>query len=1065
MNKHSLFRQPLAIILTLCLIVPGPALAVGKSGKKNFNAGMKYEAAQQWDLAAQEFALAVAAEPGNAEYRLHLHRAMLNASIMFMKRGNELAEQQDYASAYNAYRQAFAYDQTNEIARLKMAQMVEQQKIQAGLSAPVKYNQIGNFVPTSGEINTAQKPRPKDVAQAVEFKDTSLKLAITSLAKQLGLNVLFDETFKDNSKFSISLQNVTLPKALDFILLQSKNVFEQLDRRTLLIYPDNQTNRQKFERLMVKTFYLANADLNETRTVVQQMLLPANRPIAAVNKLNALVVRGTAQDLRLVQDIIDRIDKNRSEVVIDVDIYEVSHSTSLELGNQLATSPRDVAVQTGVDKDGKPVFTTRPSASLTNLGGVGLGDRITGIAGSGIVSVLGGSITTPFLGGVGTLFGLPPTSLSLLQSKGNSKLLASTQIHALDGEQNQTVVGRSVPVRVGTNFVPGFSGGGAPVGAGGGAVGGAIQGGLQGAGLVGGGFNTGAFDSIQYRDVGLVIDVTPSITNEGYVQVKMKLESSNVEASGADATLTPSFTKRSLTTISRVQDGRTAVVAGVKQESKGDTRATIPVIGMVPILGRFFSTPKQSSFLTDIVITVTPHIIRTSEIKPEDHLAGLSGPMAGGMSPTIEDVVERAQVEDEQDRRVIAQQQGQPAAPFTTPAQVAQTTAPSLTPSPKVETANFAASAPVNPNPVNINPAPANGLTPPPPVNVSAPAPRPPVTTAFQPEPPANNTTRPPVQNVNLTNTAPAPPPASASSAQSAPAIPVPTPSVANVVESADTAPAPQNQPPRRPNRTADDEVPEEARQYITQPPAGVKPAQVVSAPRPEHVEQAIREAAKVEASRKPAPDPTPAYVPVVEPGPKEPVPLAVPKAARPTLKPKSDQPGAGGNTAPGTSANPAGPEAAKGEKANTKATELAVGLSLHCQQKQQVGKSFIVVVSVTGDAALTNASLALKFDPAKLQLKAVRDGGLLGNHADISHQVKGGNLTITMEQAQGKAVPMQANSKLLVLEFKALEPGPTQIDFVNDETQLKLTGNLSARVSSTPAQLQISREAVSLEK
>ena len=209
-----------------------------------------------------------------------------------------------------------------------------------------------------------------------------------------------------------------------------------------------------------------------------------------------------------------------------------------------------------------------------------------------------------------------------------SRLLASTQVHALDGEQNQTVVGRRVPVRIGAIY-PNV------------------------ANTMGDNNNT--VDNIQYRDVGLVIDVSPVITNEGYVQVKMKLESSNVEASGADSRLTPSFTKRSLTTISRIQDGITAVVACVKQDNKGDSRATIPVIGMLPILGRLFSTPNQTSSQSDIVITVTPHIIRSVEISPEDRLAHLAGTQQSGLTQSIEDVIFHARAADEQARRSIAQ--------------------------------------------------------------------------------------------------------------------------------------------------------------------------------------------------------------------------------------------------------------------------------------------------------------------------------------------------------------------------------------------------------------------------
>ena len=606
MKKYSTARMLLTLTLAICLSLPITGVAGGKPGKKNFKEGVKYETAGKWELAAQQYALAVADEPDNAEYRLRLLRAMQMASLMFSARGDLLEAGKDYAGAYNAYAQASIYDPTNETARIKMARMIEQQKAQAGLGEPSHYNpRTGNIVQVSNEIRTPQPQSRGDLLQQIKFKEgTSLKLVIANLAGQLNLNVLFDESFKDTNKFSFSLTDVTVAKALDLLLLQNKLIFVQLDRRTIMIYADNPANRQRLEPLLVKTFYLSNADPNETRALIQANL-GAQRQVNVSKQLNALVVRATASELAVAQALIDSLDKNRSEVILDVNIYEVSNSTSLQIGNQIAPQSAE------------------NSLGLNNLGG--------------IASYLEGKGATgrnkAFIGTSGALIGLPLTSLSLLQSKGNSKLLASTQVHALDGEQNQTVVGRSVPIRIGTTF-------------------------LNGANTAGNNNNT--VDNIQYRDVGLVIDVTPVITNEGYVQVKMKLESSNVEASAADSTLTPSFTKRSLTTISRVQDGITAVVASVKQDNKGDSRATIPVIGMLPVLGRLFSAPNQTRGQSDIVITVTPHIIRPVEITPEDHLAHLAGTQQSGLTQSIEDVIFRAQAADEQERRSIAQRPSTP---------------------------------------------------------------------------------------------------------------------------------------------------------------------------------------------------------------------------------------------------------------------------------------------------------------------------------------------------------------------------------------------------------------------
>src|SRR5262249_20519965 len=520
-------RVTLVFLLAICLSLPVTGFGGGNSGKKNLKEGAKYESAEQWDLAAEQYALAVANEPDNAEYRLRLLRASQMAALMFAARGDLLEAKGDYAGAYNAYARAFTYDRTYETARVKMARMLEQQRAQQGLGEPANYNpRTGALAPTGNEIRTPPRLPRSEVMQKIEFSEgTSLKLVIVNLARQLNLNVIFDESFKDNNKFSLSLNDVTLSRALDLTLLQNKLIFEQADRRTIIIYADNPTNRERLEKLMVKTFSLSNAEPNETRALVQANL-GVQRQVNVSKQLNALVVRATPSELAVAQAIIDSLDKNRSEVVLDVNIYEVSNSASLEIGNQLATSGL-ATTKTTYDSNGNPVtVTTGASSSLGDLGGLGR---------AGVSAIAGNLFGVG--GGIGTIVGLPPSSLSLLQSKGASRLLANTQVHALDGEQNQTVVGRSVPVRSGTNLLNGYAPT-SPV--------------AQTGSTIANGYTV---DNIQYRDVGLVIDVTPTITNEGYVQVKMKLESSNVEASGADSTLTPSFTKRSLTTISRVQDG------------------------------------------------------------------------------------------------------------------------------------------------------------------------------------------------------------------------------------------------------------------------------------------------------------------------------------------------------------------------------------------------------------------------------------------------------------------------------------------------------------------------------
>ncbi|MGA1368715.1 MAG: FecR domain-containing protein [Blastocatellia bacterium] len=291
------WKQGGVLILTVCLLLPVPTLALVKGGRRNFREGSKYETLQQWDLAAQQYALAVAAEPNNPEYKLRYMRALQQASLMFVKRGDALAEQGDYASAYSAYRQSFSYDQGNEIARLKMERMLDIQKAQTAGTDIGTTNKIGNVFPTNNEIQFSTRARSRDTVHSISFKETKFKSVISNLCRELGLNVVFDESVKD-LPLTIELVDVTFARALDILLRTYKFSFEQVDHRTILVYADNATNRPRFENLMVKTFYLSNLTSAQARTALTA-LLPAGRQIASVEQPNTpggntLIVKATA---------------------------------------------------------------------------------------------------------------------------------------------------------------------------------------------------------------------------------------------------------------------------------------------------------------------------------------------------------------------------------------------------------------------------------------------------------------------------------------------------------------------------------------------------------------------------------------------------------------------------------------------------------------------------------------------------------------------------------------------------------------------------------------------------
>jgi len=244
MKTINRWHPIVSLIMVVCLLAI-PVSGFGKKGKDHFDRGIKHEQAQQWEKAAQEFMLAVAADPSNAEFQLHYRRSCFNASQMFMTQGRSLAEQRDYIGAYNAFRQAFGYDPVNQLAVSEMERMLRLQDVKTGMSAPQTAGDNGSKTSdNNGTPPSASNARPQEVVPSARPEQVrlinyngDLKHYIRTLAEQLGLNVIFDkQSFAQPRNLDINLtQPTTTAKTLDFIFLQENLFFQRLDRRTILV--------------------------------------------------------------------------------------------------------------------------------------------------------------------------------------------------------------------------------------------------------------------------------------------------------------------------------------------------------------------------------------------------------------------------------------------------------------------------------------------------------------------------------------------------------------------------------------------------------------------------------------------------------------------------------------------------------------------------------------------------------------------------------------------------------------------------------------------------------------
>ena len=257
--------------------------------------------------------------------------------------------------------------------------------------------------------------------------------------------MVFDrQSFAQPRTIDINLRDVTTAQALDYIFLQEGLFFQKLSRRTILVA--DQTRRPQYQQLVLRTFFLSNMKPSDARQLIQQAIPPSvGRPQTIVvpdDATNSLTVRDTAENVRLIGDLLASIDKDRAEVVMDVNIYEVSRTDFLQFGNQIGSA-------NGFNIGGSPGFSLLTGNATIN--GANNGVNVAPIVG-GVPTALAAALV------------IPSSVLTAFQSKGNTRLIASTQVHAFNGEESTARIGQRVPVQTAQTYPFGIQTGQQPTG-------------------------------------------------------------------------------------------------------------------------------------------------------------------------------------------------------------------------------------------------------------------------------------------------------------------------------------------------------------------------------------------------------------------------------------------------------------------------------------------------------------------------------------------------------------------------------------------------------------------------
>jgi len=510
-------------------------------GSYYYKLGIRAEMNKNWDEAIAHYERALQESPHVYAYKVALARAKFSASLFQIQEARRLAAQGDREGARKAYEKALSYDPRNrataeEMRRFLQEQTQEEKPKTERLESPVKL-----------------KVPPEKIE--LKFTEASLRSIFQALAKHARVNILFDELFKD-TPMTIDLTGKEFEEAISFLCLASKNFYRVIDEATLIIVPDQPVKRIQYEQNAVKVFYLSNLNAQDVLAALTQMLRSQYRaPNIFVDKnLNTVTIRDTPVNIELAADLIRKWDKPKGEVVIDLEIMEVSRQKLREIGLDL-----DQAM-VGVRYAGPGATDTE---GWYNLGEIDLGPSTS------------------------YQISLPSALIRFLESDADTRILAQPRLRGVADEEIKTLVGQRVPIPQ-TTFTP----------------------------IAAGGISQQPVTSFTFEEVGLDIKIKPRVHLEKEVTLEIELKIRSIAGTGY-ANL-PIISTREIKNTIRLKDGETNLLAGLLRDEERKTMRGITGLKNIPVLGYLFAATDQTIEQSDVILTITPYIIRSVPRTAED---------------------------------------------------------------------------------------------------------------------------------------------------------------------------------------------------------------------------------------------------------------------------------------------------------------------------------------------------------------------------------------------------------------------------------------------------------------
>lgn len=539
---------PLALALALVVLA-------GCSGYKTYRKAQLAEQQGDWDQAVLYYLEAVETYPDNISYRASLMRAKVQAAQAHFKKGKRFYDAGVLERALFEFRQAVELDPSNQYASSELQKVVDELRALKQARNPARsIEEMKERTRGTRAQPPVLDPRSKEPIDLIFPEPQSVQQIYRALGKAFGINVLFDPKLKDQ-KIPIQLNDVTAQDALEIVMRTVGHFYKVLDEHSIIIADDTPQNRRNYEDQVIQTFFLSNAEVKDVMTIIRSLI--SAKHVAANEQLNAIVLRDTADKVKVAEQIILSNDKARAEVVVDVELLQINTNKLRELGLSLTSN------QFGVSLD---------------LGGDDVPLRLSDVE---------------FLNANNWVLTVPSFLYDFLKTSTDAQLLAQPKVRISEGEKAVLRIGDRVPIPTttfntsnvaGTNIVP--------------------------------------ITSFQYQNVGITIEIEPRVHHNNQVSMNLRVEVSNIsgQVEAAAGQTQPIIGERAIESNIRLQDGETNFLAGLIRTDEINSSNGIPGLSDIPLLGRLFSSNRRENQRTDIVLTLTPHIIRRADITEQDLL-------------------------------------------------------------------------------------------------------------------------------------------------------------------------------------------------------------------------------------------------------------------------------------------------------------------------------------------------------------------------------------------------------------------------------------------------------------